>query len=265
MDEIRSGAPVYDEAGYEYTYKQKIEDGHLVNKIIEVQITNYRQDDFSSEYIDGEAIILREVFIRPPKAKVEKEIFELAKEIGGLRCVKKDVEKELLAARLAVKNCKADLEREIKKYPSHNEILKFMKQDVFFAIYKTGEETYISEDKSCKLVVAKGSLGTSVKYTLVSHWEDKEAVLYNTCGEAERALIEFYEKGEEFPSVDMLVQLYGKYDREKPEKLLQAIEEDGLKRKQKIKSKIAAALVKSAACDGEIGLLEAELAVLEGE
>jgi len=138
MQEFKKGQSVYDTAGYEYFYNQKLENGHLVNKIIEVKSTNYRGDDFGSEYIEGETIILYEVFDNPPKQKKCDEIIALDTAIKVLRDREQEIKSRILEKGRELANVQMELENKIKEFPYHDKILKILRNE-FPAYYINGD------------------------------------------------------------------------------------------------------------------------------
>ena len=128
MGDIKTGTSVYDTAGYEYYYYQKLDSGsHLVNKIIEVQTTNYSQDDFNSEFIEGEIIELREVYLSPPKAKLNDEILKLNEKKATRYKEAEALQREANRLSIEIANCKENLEAEIAKYPAYVNLLRYIK------------------------------------------------------------------------------------------------------------------------------------------
>lgn len=133
VDIFKKGQSVYDTAGYEYCYNQKLQNGHLVNKIIEVQCATYDQQDYWSDYKDGESIILYEIFSTPPRQKKCDEILALDTAIKSLQEKESNIKKVILEKGKELANVKTSLENKIKEFPHHNKILKILNND--FPLY----------------------------------------------------------------------------------------------------------------------------------
>jgi len=231
MQEFKKGQYVYDTAGYEYFYNQKLENGHLVNKIIEVQSTNYRGDDFRSEYIEGEAIILYEVFDIPPKQKKCDEIIALDTAIKVLRDREQEIKSRILEKGRELANVQKDLENKIKEFPYHNKILKILNND--FSLYYfngdgVGEYTY------GKIVLDIETGEVNSLYKEDSYYSDRWSIgtkdAYETLEIAEK---EFLNKvrnpNEKYLSNGLKYyknakELFEKYNEEVPEYIILGIE-----------------------------------------
>lgn len=229
--EFKKGQSVYDTAGYEYFYNQKLENGHLVNKIIEVQSTNYRGDDFWSEYIEGETIILYEIFDNPPKQKKCDEIVALDTAIKTLQEKESETKKKILEENKKLTNVKNDLENKIKEFPYHNKILRILNND--FQLYYfngdgVGKYTY---GKIC-LDVETGEVNSLYKED--SYHSDRWSIgtkdAYETLEIAEK---EFLNKvrnpNEKYLSNGLKYyikakELFEKYNEEVPEYIILGIE-----------------------------------------
>ena len=229
--EFKKGQSVYDTAGYEYYYNQKLENGHLVNKIIEVQSTNYRGDDFWSEYIEGETIILYEVFDNPPKQKKCDEIVALDTAIKTLQEKETETKKKILEENKKLANIKRELENKINEFPYHNKILKILNND--FSLYYfngdgVGEYTY------GKIVLDVETGEVNSLYKEDSYYSDRWSIgakdAYETLEIAEK---EFLNKvrnpNEKYLSNGLKYyikakELFEKYNEEVPEYIILGIE-----------------------------------------
>ena len=121
--EFTRGQKVYDLNGGEYLYADKVDDGHYVNSIVVVQMTNYDGQDFDEEETEGPLVHLREVYANPPKQKINDEITELSARKSELATRVSDLQYEERALRQKIDGYKGELEKEIKKYPHHQMFL----------------------------------------------------------------------------------------------------------------------------------------------
>lgn len=162
VNNFKKGQSIYDTAGYEYYYNQKLENGHLVNKIIEVQSMNYRGDDFGSYFIEGETIILYEIFETPPRQKKCDEIIALDTAIKSLQEKEQKIKKDILEKGKELANVKISLENKIKEFPNHNMILKVL-NDNFPTYYFNTCGVFQREYGKIYLQVETGEIGTIYK------------------------------------------------------------------------------------------------------
>lgn len=118
-DTFSRGQKVYDLNGGEYLYADGVEDGHYVNRVVLVQMTTYRGDDFDEDEIEGPLLHLKEVFAAPPKQKINDEITALSVTKSELATHVTDLQREARQLEQKIAGYKDDLEKEMRKYPHH--------------------------------------------------------------------------------------------------------------------------------------------------
>ena len=262
--EFKKGQSIYDTAGYEYYYNQKLENGHLVNKIIEVQSTNYRGDDFWSEYIEGEAIILYEIFDMPPKQKKCDEIIALDTAIKTLQEKEADTKKKIIEENKKLANVKIELENKIKEFPYHNKVLKILNNDFplyYFNRNGVGEYTY----GKIALDIETGEVNSLYQQGCGYYWQIGEEDNYETLEIAEK---EFLNKvrnpNENYLSNGLKYyikakKLFEKYNEEVPEYIIDGIEKFKEEEFEDKKSTLEKARKYANNCAEQVKKLEEEL------
>jgi len=200
MPEFKKGQSVYDTSGYEYLYSDKASDGHYVNKITLIQTTSYSGDDFDEHEERGELIVLKEVFSRPPKAKMNKQIKGLSAKKAELSSVVCDLQREERTIKRSISDHQGKLEKEMSKYPHYKAFLHIAKGGELYRIDKYGN--LLNENAATKLSfdIKTGEFDAEVtdkeEYCSVDNgWKVK---IFTTLGQARK----FFLSNEKFHEFD---------------------------------------------------------------
>lgn len=163
MPEFKKGQSVYDTSGYKYLYSDKASDGHYVNKITLIQTTSYSGDDFDEHEERGELIVLKEVFSRPPKAKMNKQIKELSAKKAELSSMVCDLQREERAIKRSINDYQGKLEKEMYKYPHYKAFLHIAKGGELYRIDSLGNLLNVNEATKLSFDVKTGEFDAEVE------------------------------------------------------------------------------------------------------